>query len=337
MKKKITIVGAGISGLYLAYLLEDLFEVTVLEARERIGGRVFSIKGHDMGPSWVWSHQTKMLALIQKFGLELFTQYTQGYALYDTKNGVEKFNPPPSAPSARVHGSLTALINALHKSLKSTKLLLSHEVQSIHQVDQKVTTKTLNKSFESDFVIVTLPPRLALALDFIPTLPKTLYTKMMTTPTWMGHTAKCVIEFTKPFWQENSLSGFVFSHVGPLGEMHDASTQTKHALFGFVSSNANMQSFHKDLKLQLKRLFNIGEKEIIAIHLVDWREEKYTAHSDDKKPLREHPLYGIDTNDYTQSILFSATEFSSKEGGYLEGALQQTEQIAQKIKLINMN
>ena len=337
MKKKITIVGAGISGLYLAHLLEDMFEVTILEARERIGGRVFSIEGHDMGPSWVWSHHTKMLHLIQKFGLELFAQYTQGDALYDTKSGVERFNPPPSAPSARVHGSLTSLINALHKSLNNTKLMLSQEVQAIEHLDQRVLTQTKEKSLKSDFVIVTLPPRVALELEFLPMLPKTLQTTMATTPTWMGHTAKCVIEFQRAFWREKSFSGFVFSLAGPLGEIHDASTQTKHALFGFVSSNANMQSFMLDVKAQLKRLFDIDENEIIAIHLVDWRDEQYTAHSKDRKPLSEHPNYGIDTDSYSQKVFFSATEFSFEEGGYLEGALRQAEQIAQKIKLLEMN
>ena len=337
MKKKITIVGAGISGLYLAHLLEDMFEVTILEARERIGGRVFSIEGHDMGPSWVWSHHTKMLHLIQKFGLELFAQYTQGDALYDIKSGVERFNPPPSAPSARVHGSLTSLINALHKSLKNTKLLLSQEVQAIEHLDQRVLTQTKEKSLKSDFVIVTLPPRVALELEFLPMLPQTLQTTMATTPTWMGHTAKCVIEFQRAFWREKSFSGFVFSLAGPLGEIHDASTQTKHALFGFVSSNANMQSFQIDVKTQLKRLFAVDENEIIAIYLVDWRDEKYTANLKDRKPLREHPSYGIETDSYSQKVFFSATEFSSREGGYLEGALSQAEQIAQKIKHLQMN
>ncbi len=56
-KNKITIIGAGVSGLYLAYLLEDKFDIIILEARKRIGGRIYSIEGNDMGPSWIWSHQ----------------------------------------------------------------------------------------------------------------------------------------------------------------------------------------------------------------------------------------------------------------------------------------
>jgi monoamine oxidase len=49
MKKKLIIIGAGISGLYLAHILEGIFDITILEARERVGGRIYSIAGHDMG------------------------------------------------------------------------------------------------------------------------------------------------------------------------------------------------------------------------------------------------------------------------------------------------
>lgn len=331
MKKKITIVGAGISGLYLACLLEDTYDITILEARDRIGGRVFSIDGHDMGPSWVWPHHKSMLQLIDNFNLKLFAQYTQGYALYDTTDKVEHFIPPSSAPSVRVDGSMYALIEALYKSLKSTKILFLQEVQSVIESNKEIIVETSNDTFSSDFTILSIPPRLALKLNFSPKLPESLAKKMAITPTWMGHTAKCVVEFKTPFWKENSLSGFVFSHIGPLGEIHDASTATKHALFGFVSTNANMESFENDVKIQLRRLFNIDLSQIISIYLVDWRSEQYTASMEDIKPISAHPSYGIDTDAYSDKILFSATEFSFKEGGYLEGALLSANNIAKKI------
>lgn len=332
MKKKITIIGAGISGLYLAHLLEDRFEITILEARERIGGRVFSIDGHDMGPSWIWSHHKKMLQLLDKLGLELFPQHTKGYAIYDTKDKVEHFTQAPSAPSARVTGSLSSLIKALHNTLKETKLLLSQELKSVTHMSDKMVVKTMTDTFSSDFVILTLPPRLASKIDFSEKLPDTLYAKMASTPTWMGHTAKCVIEFETPFWKDNSLSGFVFSHSGPLGEIHDASTATKHALFGFVSANAEMDSFEQDVKAQLQRVFKIDLTQINSIHLVDWRDEKYTASKEDIQSPRAHPSYGIDTSSYSDRVLFSATEFSFHEGGYLEGALLRAQEIANQIK-----
>jgi monoamine oxidase len=329
--KKITIIGAGISGLYLASLLENDYEVTILEARDRIGGRVFSIDNHDMGPSWVWSHHKSMLELIDKFSLKLISQYTKGYALYDTKDKVEPFIYPSSMPSFRVDGSMFTLVEAIHKSLKNTKVFLSQEVKNVICSNKQVNIETLKDTFISDFVVVAIPPRLALKINFSPKMPELLYKKMKNTPTWMAHTAKCVIEFKNSFWRKKSLSGFVFSHIGPLGEIHDLSSSKKHALFGFVSTNAKMKNFEEDLKNQLKRLFHIDLSQIISINLVNWRDEKYTATKDDINHTGMHPDYGIDTDDFNNKIFFSSTEFSFLEGGYLEGALIRAKHIASKI------
>ena len=56
---KITVIGAGLSGLYAAcYLAKKGFEVEVYEKNESAGGRsrVFESDGFmfDMGPSWYW-------------------------------------------------------------------------------------------------------------------------------------------------------------------------------------------------------------------------------------------------------------------------------------------
>lgn len=331
MKQKIIIIGAGISGIYLASLLEKKYEVLILEARDRIGGRVFRMDGHDLGPSWIWSHHKRMLKLISSLGLELFAQYTQGYALYDTKEKVELFNAPPSAPSARIKGSLTSLINALHKSLERTKIHLTQEVKSIEENESCVRVKTSTDLYEADYVISTLPPRLAAALEYEPKLALREREKMLATQTWMGNSAKCVIEFKTAFWREKSLSGFAFSHVGPMSEMHDACTQNRAALFGFLHSHARMENIEKNITQQLIRLFCINEEEILKIYVVDWKKEQFTSTPQDSAPLRSHPVYGIDTGAYSQKVLFSSTEFSFEEGGYLEGAIAHATKIAEQL------
>lgn len=330
MKKKITIVGAGISGLYLAFKLQEYFEVTILEARERLGGRIFSIEGHDMGPSWIWQHHTKMLALVNELGLELFAQYRQGDALYDTIGKVERFTQP-IAPSARVKGSLSYLVNAFEKHLEGTEIIYHSEVKSIVENSNNVRIETQLKSYMSDIVIVTLPPRVALGVEFFPELPQEIHDKMKQTQTWMGNSAKCVVEFATPFWKERGLSGFVFSNLGPLSEIHDASTFDKHALFGFVSAKADMSSFYDDVRSQMQRLFGKCGTEIKNIFLVDWREEQYTAVLEDRQPLSRHHEYGIETNAYSKKVYFSATEFSFLEGGYLDGALQRADIVIKEI------
>ena len=82
-KKKpgsVIVIGAGFSGLTAAHLLKkDGVKVTVLEGRNRIGGRVLSFQpdkdsGHiiELGAEWVGNSHTSMIAMCKEFGLELF-------------------------------------------------------------------------------------------------------------------------------------------------------------------------------------------------------------------------------------------------------------------------
>jgi len=333
-KEKVVIIGAGISGLYLAYLLETKYEITIVEARERIGGRIYSIEGHDMGPSWIWRHHQNMIDLVYKFGLELFFQYADGYALYDTQNKVERFIPQDVVPSARVEGSLFKLVEKIKNELTNTIIVLNEKIDSIIESNQNIIVQSKNRSYECDYVISTLPPRLALKLNITPKLPENLHLKMQNTQTWMGNSIKCVIEFEKSFWRDVELSGFAFSNIGPLGEIHDASTKTKAALFGFVNSHTStkdIELFEQKVKEQLIRIFNIKQEAILNIYLVNWQEEQYTADTLDVQTGSTHPMYGIDTKNYSKKILFSSTEFSFSEGGYLEGAIVNATKIAQQL------
>ena len=72
MKKKATILGAGISGLSAAsFLAKSGWDVTILEKNPTIGGRArqFSEEGFtfDMGPSWYWMPDV-FEQFYQKFG-----------------------------------------------------------------------------------------------------------------------------------------------------------------------------------------------------------------------------------------------------------------------------
>ena len=90
----VAIVGAGYAGLAAAARIAAAGRsVVVLEARDRVGGRVHSIPYGDawldVGGQWVGPTQDRMLALAAEHGIEVFPTYNTGENVY--KRGA---NPP---------------------------------------------------------------------------------------------------------------------------------------------------------------------------------------------------------------------------------------------------
>ncbi|KAA5536391.1 FAD-dependent oxidoreductase [Taibaiella lutea] len=79
-KKKVIIIGAGFAGLAAAYRLHQRnIDFVVLEARNRIGGRVYSYNIDpdedlivELGAEWVGYSHERIRKLCNEFGLELF-------------------------------------------------------------------------------------------------------------------------------------------------------------------------------------------------------------------------------------------------------------------------
>lgn len=330
--KKIAIIGGGLSGLYAAGLLEKEHDVTLFEARERLGGRIYTIDGFDLGPSWIWPHQRRILKRINALGLQIIPQYTKGYAIYQTPHNIETFTPPPSFPSGRIQGGIGKLIEALAGKITQTKIVLNEPVSALHLDGDSVRVQTRSENELFDQVIITLPPRLFLeSITFDPPFDLETFKALQAIPTWMGHSAKCVIEFERPFWREMGLSGFCFSYAGPMGEIHDACSDNRYALFGFINANATMQTIEEDVRQQCRVLFgNEGEK-ILNFYCVDWRNEKYTSVNRDANSPRLHPNYGFDVSHLEGKVRFIGTESSYEEGGYLEGAIASVEMLCKEM------
>ncbi|MEP7197410.1 MAG: FAD-dependent oxidoreductase [Saprospiraceae bacterium] len=77
--KSVIVIGAGFSGLAAAYKLSKMgIKVTVLEARNRVGGRVFSHQPKsgngqviELGAEWVGNSHERLIALCKEFNLSL--------------------------------------------------------------------------------------------------------------------------------------------------------------------------------------------------------------------------------------------------------------------------
>jgi monoamine oxidase len=94
---QVIIIGAGFSGIAAAKKLHEAgISFLVLEARERLGGRVYTkqIKEDlylDFGGQWIGPSQDRMYALCEEFGIPYFETYDQGYNLLDLNQSIKKF------------------------------------------------------------------------------------------------------------------------------------------------------------------------------------------------------------------------------------------------------
>src|SRR5919112_1331297 len=93
----VVVVGAGIAGLIAARdLLAANVSVLVLEARNRVGGRLLNHTLEngavvELGGQWVGPTQDRVLALAEELGLRLFPTYAEGEHLLTMDGSVKRY------------------------------------------------------------------------------------------------------------------------------------------------------------------------------------------------------------------------------------------------------
>ncbi len=89
-RPRVVVLGAGLAGLAAAHALaKERCDVTVLEARSRIGGRVLSHEIDrekqlviELGAEWVGNSHERIIALCKDLGLELFNNQFDTHLIY---------------------------------------------------------------------------------------------------------------------------------------------------------------------------------------------------------------------------------------------------------------
>ncbi|MEA1923289.1 MAG: NAD(P)/FAD-dependent oxidoreductase [Pseudomonadota bacterium] len=339
------IIGGGLSGIYAANLLaQKNRSFVVLEARERLGGRILCPEDQgffsDLGPSWYWpAIHPKMAQLIQTLGLKGYHQFEEGLGRFQSSNGtVQTVSGYTNEPlSWRLCGGMMALIVKLCEEIPEKAIRLNHPVCNIEKEGSEalVSVGELEKDpfvqFKAKKVILALPPRLAAStILFNPDLPTNLTQAMLKIGTWMAGQAKVTALYEEPFWRQTKLSGQAFSQRGPMGELHDASNheQGPYGLTGFVGIPAAQRNdqalLSKAILDQLALIYGAAAGRPISFYYKDWAREKFTATQLDQPPMYAHPLYHPPANQtsfWDNIIHFAGTETANQHGGYLEGAL----------------
>ena len=120
------VVGAGIAGLAAATKLADAGrEVVVLEARDRVGGRVLNVEiggqANELGGQWIAPYQSRVRALLGELAIELFPSFREGSHVYiDPSGSVHRYeghDPPLGERSATAYAEADATLDAMAKEL----------------------------------------------------------------------------------------------------------------------------------------------------------------------------------------------------------------------------
>src|SRR5690606_20416515 len=167
MQEEIIIVGGGLSGLILAYLLTKMNEkFIILEASSRLGGRIQTVKGNletplELGATWFSDQHPNLLALLEELQLKKYPQFSKGISLFETKSfePPQKFFVPESeAPSYRLVGGTQMLINTLERTLDAASIALEALVTTVNTSNDHIVVDCANgQQFTCDKLVICLP------------------------------------------------------------------------------------------------------------------------------------------------------------------------------------
>ena len=283
-----------------------------------------------------------------KFGLTTFPQYSSGAMLVERFRLERASSYKPSGEerplTLRFQGGVQSLIDKIQATLPKNSIRLQAEVTQIVRRSSSGILLRLKNSQDvyADTVILTLPPRLiARNIVFDPPLSPQLLRRLLEMPTWVGAQAKAIALYSTPFWRAEGFSGMASSFIGPLQEMHDASSpEGAGALMGFSAltpvtrKELGERRLRELILAQLGRLFGQQARTPIAMIIKDWAQDPLTAAPDDWNPSNGYPVYGLPAEQRDQwdgQLVFAGSEFSDEHGGYLEGAISSAESASRQV------
>ena len=348
-KEEVLIIGAGLSGLVVAYQLQK-FKVpyTIIEARERIGGRIQTIRTSagapiEMGATWFADKHIHLMKLIEELGISYEQQYIGNRAIYDYHNSrrtIEEISLPNSNEVSYIFSDgSAALLDALSSRLPIGKLHTGEPVKSLSFQAGKWKVQTSQREFVAGCVINTLPPNLFVnKIKLTPELPKETIDLYKATHTWMGESIKVGVEYQEGFWRGREV-GTIFSQYGPIVELHDHihSSSKDAVLMGFIDphfSRLSAEERKASSKEQLSLYFKQSEALLKAYYEKDWQKDEFTFHPylGSVLPHQNNGHPELRKPHFDGHLLFAGSETASSFPGYMDGAVERGIEVAEEIK-----
>lgn len=354
--RPILIVGGGLAGLTVAHRIHRAgIGFNLLEARHRLGGRILSldgsgqasVDGFDLGPSWFWPEmQPAFGQFVNDLELAFFPQQGHGDIVFHRRADempVRFGGRTQEPPSMRLVGGTAAIISALAGRLPERSIALGARATGVRLDGGEAELSFIDaggsqRTRRSSHIVFAMPPRLLEAtVSFTPSIDEAMAQRWRDTPTWMAPHAKFFAVYESPFWREKGLSGTAQSMVGPLVEIHDATTASGHAaLFGFLGLSAEQRRSLKEDEIatacirQLAVLFGPEAARPRATLFKDWSTDSLTATirdriSIDHPAVNHHSWVDVPWRDH---VILAGSETSTSEPGYLAGAVDAAERAA---------
>ncbi|MFT4565352.1 MAG: monoamine oxidase [Saprospiraceae bacterium] len=347
-KVDILIIGGGLTGLTLAYLLRgEGLNIRIVEARDRWGGRIYTKRTEsgppqEMGATWLGKKHSALNNLLKELDLTIFEQNLSNKAIYEaisTSAPQLVQLPPNNDPSFRIADGTEAIIEALKAYLLEDQLHKGERVLSIAEKGDQLMVKTDRTIIDASIVVSTLPPYLfAKTINIKTDLPKETQSIMAATHTWMGESIKVSLTYLTPFWRIAYLSGTIFSNVGPISEMYDHSNyeDDSYALKGFFNGAYFSISKEERLNLvlnQLRKYYGDLADKYINYEEQVWRNEPLTFAPYDSHLLpHQNNGHAVFRKNYFNGKLYiGGAETADHHPGYMEGAVRSANFIAQSI------
>ena len=347
---RVLILGAGLTGLTLAYVLKDEnVDFTLLEARDRIGGRIWTktIQGTarvEAGATWFGMKHHYLVRLLNELNIGYFPQAREGISLYETRHSTvpQQFQVPTDEPeSYRIQGGSSALIEALATHIDPERIRTGDPVASLDFSGAKsLLTTRANIEFEADLVVSTLPPQMfAHTIKITPSLPVPWTLLAKQTHTWMGESIKFFVAYPDNFWAEQSYSGMAFSETGIITEMYDHSygDAPPYTLKGFLSPQAVALTPYERRKGVLDKLAGFFGPQALTPAVygeVPWKREPFTTVPGLESPLLPHQNNGhkdLRTSFFDGRLIIGGSETADQFPGYMDGAVNSAYRMAKVI------
>ena len=345
----VLIIGAGLTGLTIAYLLKSLhIKTTIIEANTRIGGRILTKRNPneapiDLGATWLVPQQKNVLNLLKTLNIEVFEQFYSSTAIYQpdpSKQPQLVSLPNNDSVSYRIKNGTQTLIETLAEQLDNTSIQTGTSAISIQLKAEYLEVKTNKETYHSKYVVSTLPPALFNQnISLIPALTEVITDTLSKTHTWMHNSIRVGFTFKTPFWKHPQSSGTIYANSGPLQEFYDHSNaeQSVYALSGFMSSNLSGLDKNQRKKLALEQLQSYyGDQALdyLSYEECTWIDQKHTIKPDNSFLMPQqnngHPLF---KERFLENKLFIAgAETSPVFSGKMEAAVSSAMHVFDSLK-----